>query len=114
MPHIKSGKLKALAVTSAQRSASLPDAPTVAEAGYGDLEAVNVYALFAPAGLSPAALRSLHAQVETALQRQDMQLPLLTIGMVPRTATPEAFAAELAEQVRRLEPLARQAVQLGM
>jgi tripartite-type tricarboxylate transporter receptor subunit TctC len=87
--------------------------PTVAEAGFGNLEAVNVYALFAPAGLQAAALRALHAEVESAMRRQDMQAPLLTIGMVPRTATPTAFAAELAEQVRRLEPLARQAIQLG-
>jgi hypothetical protein len=42
-----------------------------------------------------------------------MQVPLLTLGMVPRTTTPAAFAVELAEQVRRLEPLARQATQLG-
>ncbi len=114
LPLVQAGELVPLATASARRLPQLPQVPTVAEAGYGDLEAVNVYALFAPAGLSPAALRSLHAQVETALQRQDMQLPLLTVGMVPRTATPEAFAAELAEQVRRLEPLARQAVQLGM
>jgi tripartite-type tricarboxylate transporter receptor subunit TctC len=85
----------------------------LAEAGFGDLEALNVYALFAPAGLPAAALRSLHAEVEAALRRQDMQWPLVAIGMVPRTTTPAAFEAELAEQVRRLEPLARQAHQLG-
>ena len=114
LPLVQAGELVPLATASARRLPQLPQVPTVAEAGYGDLEAVNVYALFAPAGLSPAALRSLHAQVEAALQRQDIQLPLLTIGMVPRTALPAAFAAELAEQVRRLEPLARQAVELGM
>jgi hypothetical protein len=42
-----------------------------------------------------------------------MRLPLIALGMVPRTTTPAAFEAELAEQVRRLEPLARQAYQLG-
>jgi tripartite-type tricarboxylate transporter receptor subunit TctC len=88
--------------------------PTVAEAGFGDLEAVNVYALFAPAGLTPAALRALHTEVEAALRQPEIRRPLLAIGMVPRTASPAAFAAELAEQLRRLEPLARQAAQAGL
>jgi tripartite-type tricarboxylate transporter receptor subunit TctC len=113
LPLVQAGELVPLATASSRRLPQLPQVPTVAEAGFGDLEAVNVYALFAPAGLPPAALRSLHAEVESALRRQDMQLPLIAIGMVPRTSTPAAFEAELAEQVRRLEPLARQAYQLG-
>ena len=113
LPLVQAGDLVPLATASARRLPQLPQVPTVAEAGFGDLEALNVYALFAPAGLPAAALRSLHAEVESALRRQDMQVPLLTLGMVPRTTTPAAFAVELAEQVRRLEPLARQATQLG-
>ena len=113
LPLVQAGELVPLATASSRRLPQLPQVPTVAEAGFGDLEALNVYALFAPAGLPAAALRSLHAEVESALRRQDMQVPLLTLGMVPRTTTPAAFAVELAEQVRRLEPLARQAYQLG-
>lgn len=114
LPLVQSGELVPLATASAKRLTQLPQVPTVAEAGFGDLEAVNVYALFAPAGLPRAALRSLHAEVEAALRQADIRRPLLAIGMVPRTTSPEGFAAELAEQVRRLEPLARQATQLGL
>ena len=86
----------------------------MAEAGFGDLEAVNVYALFAPAGLPAAALRALHQEVEAALRQPEIVRSLQAIGMVPRTASPAAFAAELAEQVRRLAPLAREATRLGL
>jgi len=114
LPLVQNGELVPLATASARRLPQLPQVPTVAESGFGDLEAVNVYALFAPAGLQPAALRSLHAEVEAALRQEEIRRPLLAIGMVPRTASPESFAAELAEQIRRLEPLARQAAQLGL
>ena len=114
LPLVQAGELVPLATASARRLPQLPQVPTVAEAGFGDLEAVNVYALFAPAGLTPAALRALHSEVEAALLQPEIRLPLLAIGMMPRTATPAAFAAELTEQVRRLEPLARQAAQAGL
>ena len=92
----------------------LTQVPTVAKDGFGDLQAMNVYALFAPAGLPAAALQALQRDVEAALRRPEIRQPLLTIGMVPRTTTPAAFAAELDDQVRRLAPLARQATQLGL
>jgi tripartite-type tricarboxylate transporter receptor subunit TctC len=114
LPLVQAGELVPLATASARRLPQLPQVPTVAEAGFGDLEAVNVYALFAPAGLTPAALRALHTEVEAALRQPEIRRPLLAIGMVPRTASPAAFAAELAEQLRRLEPLARQAAQAGL
>ena len=114
LPLIQAGELVPLATASARRLPQLPQVPTVAEAGFGDLEAVNVYALFAPAGLAPAALRALHLEMEAALRQPEIRQPLLAIGMVPRTATPAAFAAELADQLRRLEPLARQAAQAGL
>ncbi|MEI6025436.1 MAG: tripartite tricarboxylate transporter substrate binding protein [Betaproteobacteria bacterium] len=113
LPMVQAGELVPLATASAKRLPQLPQVPTVAEAGFGDMEAVNVYALFAPAGLPPAMLRSLHAEVEAALRQPEIARPLLAIGMAPRTASPAAFAAELTEQVRRLEPLARQAAQLA-
>jgi tripartite-type tricarboxylate transporter receptor subunit TctC len=114
LPLVQAGELVPLATASARRLPQLPQVPTVAEAGFGDLEAVNVYALFAPAGLTPAALRALHTEVEAALRQPEIRGPLLAIGMVPRTTAPAAFASELAEQLRRLEPLARQAAQAGL
>ena len=114
LPLVQSGELVPLATASAKRLPQLPQVPTVAEAGFGDLEAVNVYALFAPAGLPAAALRALHQEVEAALRQPEIVRSLQAIGMVPRTASPAAFAAELAEQVRRLAPLAREATRLGL
>lgn len=114
LPQVQAGELVPLATASARRLPQLPLVPTVAEAGFGNLEAVNVYAVFAPAGLPAEALRSLHAHVETAMRDPEIRQSLLIIGMVPRTASPTAFASELSEQVRKLEPLARRALQLGL
>lgn len=114
LPQVQAGELVPLATASARRLPQLPLVPTVAEAGFGDLEAVNVYAVFAPAGLPAEALRSLHAHVETAMRDPEIRQSLLIVGMVPRTASPTAFASELSEQVRKLEPLARRALQLGL
>ncbi len=114
LPLVQAGELVPLATASAARLPQLPQVPTVAEAGFGDLQAMNVYALFAPAGLPAAALQALQRDVEAALRQPEIRQPLLTIGMVPRTTTPAAFAAELDDQVRRLAPLARQARQLGL
>lgn len=114
LPQVQAGELVPLATASVRRLPQLPLVPTVAEAGFGDLEAVNVYAVFAPAGLPAEALRSLHAHVETAMRDPEIRQSLLIIGMVPRTASPTAFASELSEQVRKLEPLARRALQFGL
>jgi len=114
LPLVQAGELVPLATASAERLPQLPDVPTVAQAGFGELEVTNVYALFAPAGLSAGALKALHRDVEAALRQPEIRQPLLTIGMVPRTTSPAAFAAELDAQVRLLEPLARQATKLGL
>lgn len=111
LPLVRAGELVPLATASARRLPQLPDVPTVAEAGFGALEAANVYALFAPAGLSPALLQRLHARVAAAMQRPPITTPLSQIGMVPRVVQPAAFEAELREQERRIEPLARAALQ---
>ncbi|MFM7705651.1 MAG: tripartite tricarboxylate transporter substrate binding protein, partial [Rubrivivax sp.] len=107
LPLVRAGELVALATASARRLPELPEVPTVAEAGFGDLQATNVYALFAPAGLPAPALQTLHERVQAALRTPEVALPLRRAGMVPRTATPAAFEAELREQERRIGPLAR-------
>lgn len=112
LPFVRSGELVALATASARRLPELPDVPTVAEAGFGALQTTNVYALFAPAGLSAGALAQLHAQVSQAMQKREIQEPLRLIGMAPRVASPQAFAAELGEQEQRIAPLARALAQL--
>ncbi|MFN0183756.1 MAG: Bug family tripartite tricarboxylate transporter substrate binding protein [Aquabacterium sp.] len=113
LPLVRAGELVAVATAGARRLPQLPDVPTVAEAGFGDLQAVNVYALFAPVRLPTAQLLSLQQRVATALQLPALALPLRHIGMVPRTATPAGFEAELRAEEARLAPLARAAANLA-
>jgi len=113
LPMVRAGELVALATASHSRLPQLPEVPTVAEAGFGELEAANVYALFAPAGLSPALLRQLHERTEAAMRKPAMREPLLVLGMVPRTVAPAVFEAELLEAERRIAPIAREASRAG-
>jgi tripartite-type tricarboxylate transporter receptor subunit TctC len=107
LPLVRSGALVPLATASQRRLPQLPEVPTVREAGFGDLEAANVYALFAPASLPEPLLRELHRRVAEAMAKPVMGDPLRLIGMVPRVIAPSAFEAELREQEKRIEPLAR-------
>jgi tripartite-type tricarboxylate transporter receptor subunit TctC len=86
MPHIKAGKLKALAVTSATRSAALPDLPTVAEAGgpaMRDYEASSWFGLLAPAGLATDTANRLQQETMKALQQPVIKERLLALGANP-------------------------------
>jgi tripartite-type tricarboxylate transporter receptor subunit TctC len=79
-PHIKSGKLRALANTSANRSPQLPEVPTIAEAGFPEVTVLSWYGLHAPAGTPPEAIRKLEAGVQAALQKNDTKERLTTAG----------------------------------
>ena len=113
LPFVRAGELVALATASARRLPELPQVPTVAEAGFGDLETTNVYALFAPAGLPAAALAQLHGRVQAAMRTPEVLQPLRLAGMVPRVVAPAAFESELREQEQRIGPLARALAQAG-
>jgi tripartite-type tricarboxylate transporter receptor subunit TctC len=71
MPLVKAGRLRAIAITSAQRSKSLPDLPTVAESGVPGYEVVGWFALFAPAATPAALVEKLNAETRRALQRPE-------------------------------------------
>src|SRR5205807_5260391 len=73
LPHVRSGALKALALTSATRSAALPDVPTTAELGYASVNSDNWYGLVAPAGLPPEILERLRAASVKALQSAELK-----------------------------------------
>jgi tripartite-type tricarboxylate transporter receptor subunit TctC len=92
-PLIQSGKLRALAVTAAQRSAVMPDLPTIAEAGLPKYEASTWYALFAPRGTPAGVIHALHDVIAKALQRRDVRERLLAQGADPSGNTPQALAA---------------------
>ena len=92
MPHIKSGKLKVLAVTNSQRAAVLPDVPTIGETlpGY---EFNNWYGMFAPAGTPRSIIDRVNADVARALASPDIREKFMSLGADPTPSTPERFAA---------------------
>jgi tripartite-type tricarboxylate transporter receptor subunit TctC len=93
MQHIRSGKLRPLAVTSARRSAELPDVPTVAESGVKGFEATSWFGLFAPAGTPPEVVSKLNAAIVKLLAQPDVKKKLSEQGAEPHGEKPEQFAA---------------------
>jgi tripartite-type tricarboxylate transporter receptor subunit TctC len=91
MPHVRSGKLRAVAVTSAQRIASLPGVPTVAESGLQGFEMVSWYGLWGPAGLPAEVVAKLHQEVAKALKSDQVAKSLGDQGFIVSGSTPEDF-----------------------
>ena len=89
--HIKSGKLRALAVTSAQRVDDLPQVPTVAESGYKGFEAVTWFGLLGPAKLPAPVVSAVNAELNKALTSPELRKKLEDQGLEVRTSTPEQF-----------------------
>ncbi len=102
MPHIKSGKLKALAVTSSQRSAVLPDVPTVEEAGkLKGFEASSWFGLLAPAGTPPDVVSRIQQEVAKSLSTPGMKEKLLAQGAIPSGNTPQEFAKLINSEITK-------------
>ena len=101
MSHLQAGKLKALAVTSRQRSSLLPNVPTMIEAGVPDYQVSAWFGVFAPAGLPRAVLERLSGEIAAIVKKTEMKKRLLELGAEPEFATPEAYAAFVkAESVK--------------
>jgi tripartite-type tricarboxylate transporter receptor subunit TctC len=89
--HIKSGKLRALGVTGPKRTPSLPDVPTISEAGVPGYEAVGWFGLMAPAGTPREIVTTLNREINRILQLADVKARLLDLGAEPAAMTPEQF-----------------------
>jgi tripartite-type tricarboxylate transporter receptor subunit TctC len=100
-PHIQSGRVRALAVTSIKRLRSMPDVPTMAEAGVPGYEVVSWQGLFAPAGTPPAIIQRLHAEVAAILKQPDVQERLAKLGVEPSGMSPQQFAAFQAAETAK-------------
>ncbi len=98
-PHIKTARLRALAVTSRERLPVMPNLPTVAEAGLKGYESSQWYGLFAPAGTSPDILHVLNAQVAKIMQSADIKTRLGDEGVVPVGSTREQLAAHVKSEI---------------
>jgi tripartite-type tricarboxylate transporter receptor subunit TctC len=100
-PHIKSGKARALAVTSAKRTRVLPDTPTMQEAGVPNFDVASWQALYAPAGTPAAIVNRMNGEIERILATPEMSAKIDTLGLEHMPNTPAQFAefnrAELAK-----------------
>jgi tripartite-type tricarboxylate transporter receptor subunit TctC len=92
LQHIKSGKLKALAVTSAKRADTLPDVPATTELGYPNVNSDNWYGLIMPAGAAPAIQRRVHAAAMAALKSASVTEQFAKVGGVAAPGTPQEYA----------------------
>lgn len=100
-PHIEAGKLRALAVTTRERLASMPQLPTVAELGYPGYEAVAWFGVAAPAGTPPEIVNRIAEGIRAALEDPTLRERLVNMGLAPGYLPPKAFAAHIQEQYVR-------------
>ena len=96
---VKAGKLKALAVTSAQRSAALPDVPTMNEQGFKDFDDLTWFAFFAPAGTPAAVVQKLNAEINRIMEMPDIAARFAEQGLNTRRNTVAEFSAYLRAEV---------------
>ncbi len=101
MGQIKSGKLRPLAVTSAKRSSSLPEVPTVAELGYKDFDVATWYGLFMPAGTPKEIVTTVNAEVNKLLATPEMKAAIIGQGAEPQAMTPEQFGTLLKNDYQK-------------
>jgi tripartite-type tricarboxylate transporter receptor subunit TctC len=109
MPHVRTGRLRALAVTSAKRSPIVPDIPTMAEAALPGFEMSAWHALFAPAGTPPAVVKKLADEVVRALRQPDVKERLAAQGVDAIGTTPEELVAIMKENIAKYAKLVKAA-----
>ena len=98
---VRAGRLRALAVTSATRSAAVPDLPTVAESGFPEFEASSWFGLLGPAELPRDVVLKLRAEIVRALQIPEIRSKLVAQGADPAASTPEQFADYLRAETAK-------------
>jgi len=108
-PFAKSGKIRALVVTTPERAEVLPDVPTMREAGYPEIESTNWSGLVVPTGTPPSAISRLNGELVSALHNAEIREKLKTYGMSPAPGTPEQFAALLHSESARYAIVVREA-----
>jgi tripartite-type tricarboxylate transporter receptor subunit TctC len=107
MPHVRAGKIRALAVTGAKRAEALPDVPTVAEAGVKGYAATNWYGMIAPAATPPHVIDRLSREITAALKSADVVSQLKDMGIDATPSSPGEFARYIAAERERWVPIIR-------
>ena len=98
LPHIKAGRVRALATTAARRSTALPEVPTMIEAGYAGFDMVSWQGVLVPAGTPPEIVARLNAEIVKALQTREVREGYARLGVDVLANTPEQFAAYLRQE----------------
>lgn len=107
MPHIKSGKIRALAVTGARRSPALPEVPTIAEQGFPGVEATAWYGVLVPAGTPRPVVTRLHSELVKTLKHPDVVQRLGGLGFEIVGSEPDQFAAYIRSETKKWEKVVR-------
>jgi tripartite-type tricarboxylate transporter receptor subunit TctC len=107
--HIKQGTVRALAVTSAQRSPALPEVPTLAEAGAPDQESEIILGMLVPAGTAASIIERLHHEIVRIVALPDVRERLTTLGFQPIASTPGEFAERIKQEVDKWDKVIRAA-----
>lgn len=108
IPHVETGRLRPIAVTSTKRSSSVPGVPTIAESGIRDYEFTTWWALVAPAATPPKAVAELNALVVNAVKSPDFRERMVKEGAEAIGSTPEALGAHLKSEVAKWSKLVRE------
>ena len=109
MPFIQDGKLRALAVMSRHRSQALPDLPTIAEAGYPDLDGDAWVGVLVPAGTPKEVSARLHQEIVKIIEESDTRERLAALGLEPVGDSPEQFSAQLKVEMEKWTGIIRAA-----
>jgi tripartite-type tricarboxylate transporter receptor subunit TctC len=109
LPHVKSGKLRGLAVTSAKRSPVLPETPTVAEGGVPSFESIAWYGVVVPAGTPKDIIAKLNAEMTRILNLADIRQRLGEMGSGPVAGTPDQFGALIKSEIVKWGKVVKQA-----
>jgi tripartite-type tricarboxylate transporter receptor subunit TctC len=109
MPHVKAGRLRALAMTGASRSRAAPDIPTVAEAGYGAYQASLWYALLGPAGIPAPVVLRLHAESVAVIRSAAVGEQLMSQGAEPAGGSPQELETFMRGEIERWTRVIKQA-----
>jgi tripartite-type tricarboxylate transporter receptor subunit TctC len=109
LPHVTSGRMRALGVSISKRSNALPDVPTIAEAGLPGYYAASWYGLLAPAGTPKPVVDALSKEIVAVMRAPDVREKMLAQGFEPVGDTPEQFSKFIREEISRWEKVVRNA-----
>ena len=109
LPHVKAGKVRAIAVTASRRSPAIPELPTIAESGIPGFDVSSWFALFVPAKTSPEIVRTIHSGTISALSQMPVRGKFSEFGAVLIGSTPQELALHLDSEMRKWGPLIKEA-----